>query len=138
MGAWETGSFDNDDALDWLFDLEDSADTSVISAALQDVLGKGDDYLEVPECSVGIAAAEVIAALSENPAAKLPDNAKAWIETNADLEITNLISKALKAVKLIREDSELKEVWDESADADAWYHTVDNLIERLESAKAGN
>jgi hypothetical protein len=137
MGAWETGSFDNDDALDWLFDLEDSADTSVISAALQDVLGKGDEYLETGECCVGVAAAEIVAALSENPG-KLPDNAKAWVETNADLEIGNLISKALKAVKLVRTDSELKEVWDESEDAAAWYAALDNLTARLESAKAGN
>lgn len=138
MGAWETGSFDNDDALDWLFDLEDSADTSVISAALQDVLGKGDDYLEAPECSVAIAAAEIVAALSENPSSKLPDNAKAWVETNADLEITNLISKCMKAIKLIRADSELKELWEESPDVDGWYAALDNLNERLELAKQGS
>lgn len=138
MGAWDTGSFDNDDAMDWLYDLEDSSDTSVLSAALQEVLGKGEDYLEVPECSVGIAAAEIIAALSDNASPKLPDNAKAWVENNADLELGSLITKSLKAVKLIRADSELKDVWEESEEeAAGWLAAVDNLLSRLEASKAG-
>ena len=37
MGAWDFGPFDNDDAGDWLYDLEKSSDTSVIAEALRKV-----------------------------------------------------------------------------------------------------
>lgn len=38
MGAWGPGSFENDDAMDWVTELEDYATDSLIIAALNTVI----------------------------------------------------------------------------------------------------
>lgn len=131
MGAWDIGPFDNDDASDWLFELEDSRDTSAIADALSAIIDLGEDYAEAPECSNAIAAAEVIAALRSHPAAKLPDTVQAWVEENQELEVSDLVPTAQTVVQRIRTESELKELWDESDDAGKWYATLDDLSARL-------
>jgi len=131
MGAWGFGPFDNDDAGDWLYDLERSSDTSVIADALQKVTEIGDGYLEAPDCSNAIAAAEVVAAVSGHPVANFPDNAKPWVEAHRTLVVANLVPNALAALQRIRSNSELKELWDESKEATKWYATFDDLAQRL-------
>jgi hypothetical protein len=42
-----------------------------------------------------------------------------------------MISLALRAVVRIKTDSELKELWDESANPSEWYAAVGNLESRL-------
>jgi Domain of unknown function (DUF4259) len=79
MGAWGVGSFDNDDAADWLNDqLRRSADLRPIQTAL-DAVAQLDPtgYLEAPEASAAVAAAEVVAALAGDPAANLPSDVTA-------------------------------------------------------------
>ena len=90
MGAWGHDSFDNDDAGDWQCDLVDSSDMSAIAEALNGVTDDAEDYIEAPECSMAIAAAEVVAALHGNPSATLPDDAQAWVKgkPQPDAEIT--------------------------------------------------
>jgi hypothetical protein len=74
MGAWDAGSFDNDDAADWLADFCDGPDGERITGALSTVAEMdAGEYLEAPECSVGLAAAEVVAALKGVPD---PDSAR--------------------------------------------------------------
>lgn len=73
MGAWAHESFENDDAMDWVGDLLKSDGTGSIAVALDQVLAVGDDYLEAPDASMGLAAAQVVAALMGKPAAKLPE-----------------------------------------------------------------
>jgi hypothetical protein len=63
MGAWDIGPFDNDDAADWLYVLEESSDVSTIAAALGVITDIGDGYLEAPDCSNALAAVEIVAAL---------------------------------------------------------------------------
>lgn len=43
MGAWGYGSFENDDALDWLAELED---VSQLEEALDAVITNGGEYIE--------------------------------------------------------------------------------------------
>ena len=61
MAGWATGSFENDNAQAWLPQL-----TSLSVEDLQLLLSRAadnTDYLEAPEASVAVAAAEAIAAL---------------------------------------------------------------------------
>lgn len=61
MGAWGTGSFENDDAADWVAGLDAISPeelTRILIAAADD-----PEYLEGPAASVAVAAAEVVAAL---------------------------------------------------------------------------
>lgn len=133
MGAWDFGPFDNDDASDWLYELEPSSDTSVIAAALAVVIDADDDDLEAPDCSNALAAVEIIAALRGHPIAKLPDNAQEWVDANRGLDVTSLVPTAHVVIQRIRTNSELKELWDESEDAAKWYATLDDVSSRLKA-----
>jgi Domain of unknown function (DUF4259) len=132
MGAWGSDSFENDDAADWIGDFCDDPNAEQISAALSAVAEMdGGEYVEAPECSVAIAAAEVVAALSGAPNAGLPDYAKqcvSGLNIGAD---PALVALALKAIARLKSDSELKELWDESGEPDEWYSAVENLEQRL-------
>ena len=133
MGAWDFGPFDNDDASDWIYELEETSDTSLIVETLAAITEADADDLETLDCTNAIAAAEIVAALGGNPYANLPDEAKAWIEENEGLDATPLVPDALTAVKRIRTNSELKDLWDESKDAAKWYASLDDLTTRLKA-----
>ncbi len=130
MGTWGFEAFDNDDASDWLYDLEESTDTSVIAAALEAVTENEGDDLEAPDCWCALAAAEIVAALRGHPPEKLPEEAQAWVDKRDGTDVSELVPSALQVIERIRTDSELKELWDESGGAD-WYASLDNLAARL-------
>jgi hypothetical protein len=131
MGAWGFGPFENDDAGDWLYELEESPDASVILTALSQVAESGEEYLEAPEACNALAAAEIVAALNGHPLADLPENASAWVDEHEEIVSADLIPPALAAIERVRKQSELKELWDESKDAAKWYATLDDLVKRL-------
>ena len=80
MGAWGSGSFKNDDAMDWVWTLEGDTDGSVLRATLTPVAETSpDDYLEAPDACCALAAAEVVAAGSGTPAIGLPEEVNRWV-----------------------------------------------------------
>lgn len=115
MGAWGHNTFDNDDAADWIADLEDTSDMSAILDALNGVTDDADDYIEAPECSNAVAAAEVVASLNGNASPDLPDAVRGWI-AGKPTPGAELNSKAHTALDVVLSDSELKELWEENAD----------------------
>jgi hypothetical protein len=135
MGAWGPGSFENDDALDFVVGLERDG-AAAIRLALEVVTGLGArDYLEVPQASAAIAASEVVAAARDGERSRLPQTAQDWLgghgESLADPQFAAL---AHRAVERILTQSELKELWDEGdagAQSDAWVNGVRQLIARL-------
>ncbi len=133
-GAWDTGPFDNDDALDWVWELSDSNDLSVIERALQ-AAAEESDYLEAPTASMAIAAAEVVAALSGNPGAGLPDDVVNWVKSHPIPVGDDLLKTARQAIENIKkaETSELAQLWSDSEDlATAWHADLDRLLKRLQ------
>jgi hypothetical protein len=76
MGAWGAGSFENDDAVDWLAEFCSEPGISVMLEALSVITDADEDeYLELPESCIGIAAAELVAALNGAPVSDLPHDA---------------------------------------------------------------
>jgi len=130
MGAWAAGSFDNDDAGDWVWELADAEDTSILEEAFSRIIDC-DGYLEAPDCSIGIAAAEVVAALSQRPAGTLPDEVVAFVARIGSPPLDELISSALRALQRVRTKSELQELWDESDSSSQWHEAVAELESRL-------
>jgi hypothetical protein len=131
-GAWESGSFDNDDALDWAGECARSKGPSLISTALNAALVAG--YLEAPECSAAVAAAEVVAASKGNASKSLPKELSSWLAQQKKLEIANLAPLATKAVLRILNGpkSELQELWMENKkDFPVWKSQMQGLIARL-------
>ncbi len=129
MGAWELGHFGNDDALDWIGDLEASGQPA-IDEALGCATDSAADYIEEPECCVTLAAAEVVAALLGKPATDLPDGVRAWVAGKASPD-EQLVSRALAATEAVLSESELKDLWQESDHFEKWAESVKNLQARL-------
>jgi hypothetical protein len=131
MGAWGIGSFQNDDALDWVAELEDSRGLKVVKAALREVVDAGDGYLEITPASRGVAAAEVVAGLNDAPGDDLPEEVENWIEEQRGRSNADLSALALEVLMRIRTKCELYELWMEAADGKSWLEGITKLEERL-------
>ena len=134
MGTWSIEPFGNDDAADWAAELEESNDPSLIQEAINAILAVGDEYLEAPDATVAVAAIDVLARIAGNfgELTSYTEALDSWVE---GLEFTpdpELIDKALKALdRILAEDSELRELWEESDEFDAWKTSMQALRERV-------
>lgn len=129
MGAWGIGNFDNDDAADFLGNLGDSK-VSDIKSLLSKVIAQ-TGYVEAPESSVAIAAAEVIAALKGAPSSEAPKQISRWIEQTKPRADAEAVTLALRLISRIKVDSELKDLWEEAGRLDEWQDRVEDLVQRL-------
>ena len=131
MGVWGFGIFENDESLDWIYDLADAGSLARVSAALDVVIRNRNEIPEVSDCRIALAAAEIIAALHGDPSPDLPEEAEEWIGDKI-LENENLRAKAEDAVGIILRNSELKEKLEHSLNFDKWQIRIQNLQKRLE------
>lgn len=133
MGAWGSGTFEDDNAADWAEDFVDEPRRELLESTLRAAINPAEGYLEAPESSMAIAAAEVIAALRGVPHDSLPDELQDAIADNTIAADKELVELAIQAVTRIQTDSELKELWDEAEEeeARAWQASVQDLEERL-------
>jgi Domain of unknown function (DUF4259) len=137
MPGWGPGSFENDDAQAWLATLAsqavDDLHVPLVRAA------NNDDYLETPESSVAIAAAEAVAALKKVPAAILPKEIAEWVRRvtsqTTDTSIPELAALAVRAVHRVRTNSELKDLWLEADGLNEWSANLRDLESRLAEAR---
>lgn len=128
MAGWGTGSFENEDAQNWLGQLS--------SLGMDDlkkifVRAGGLDYLEAPEASIVVAAAEVLAALRGAPSETLPREIADWIGTTKVSSDPELRELAARAVDNVRRNSELKDLWLEAEGLNEWSATLRDLQKRL-------
>jgi hypothetical protein len=131
MGAWGAGSFENDDALDWVAELEESRGTKLVKKALREVMDAGDGYLEADVASRGVAAAEVVAGLNDAPGDDLPEEVENWIEEQRDRTTVDLSPLALEVLARVRTKSELWDRWHEKPESKSWVEGISKLEERL-------
>jgi uncharacterized protein DUF4259 len=129
-GAWGSGSFENDDALDWAKEFEEKPTMAFVVASLKRVTGDG--YIEAPEASAAIAAAEVVAAAAGKPSPTLPTGVAAWAAKQSRSDATAQLPLARQAVARVArgERSELRDLWQES-NAGAWQAAISDLENRL-------
>lgn len=134
MGAWGSGAFENDDALDAVGDLVDGTfELDELRAALD------ADYLEAPDGSVALALVEVaLATLGRtDPAAELDEVDIRLLATQFDDAAYELILQV--AERALRPDaSELYELWEEAGEDDLaeWRATAAASVEQLRAAIA--
>lgn len=134
MGTWSYESFGNDDACDWAAQLVEQNDLSFVESTLDALLAVGDEYLEAPEASEAIAAAEVVARLrgnfgDEDASSK---DVNAWVKGVKLQPSSVLLDKACRALdRILTEPSELMELWEESENSGAWYAAVKELKARV-------
>ncbi len=132
MGAWGSGAFENDDALD-------AVDALVEGTFELDELREAVDggYLEAPEGSVAIALVEVaLAALGRiDPPAALDEVDIRLLSTQLDDNAYELILRA--ADRAVRPDgSELYELWEDAGEDELaeWRSAAVAAIEQLRAA----
>ena len=126
MGAWGSGSFDNDDALDWAAEI-DGLDVLTVERAL---LTARFETPAVEAGSVGVAAAAVVAAAIDGRTEDLPPELRDWT-LERQVALAGLRDDALDALRSIRSDSELRDLWTESGELSDWTASVDALVARL-------
>jgi Domain of unknown function (DUF4259) len=135
MGAWDHTTFGNDDACDWGGDLRSHEELSFIEETLDTVIDSGENYLEAPESSQAIAAAEVVARLQghfgiRNPYTEPVDK---WVAAHPLIVPASLARKAQAALdRILTRPSELLELWEESHDFDSWKETITELKSRIQ------
>ena len=136
MGAWGIGTFENDDAVEWLDELQASADSSVLQTTLEET-ENGEEYLEAPEGIHILCAGEIIAGLQGQSAPDLPDEARDWMQEHKLLDVSSLIPIATRKIDQVLDNgSELRELWQENeADYRTWRENVLALKARLSSTE---
>ena len=132
MGAWGSKTFENDDASDWLGAFE-SEGAPAIESALKAVLElDANDYIQATEAACALAACEVVAAAKDGEVARLPEEAhSALLEHKDDVNDGEFGKRAVRALQRIKRNSELKDLWEEAGDAEAWSDEMLELIERV-------
>jgi hypothetical protein len=135
MGCWAIDAFGNDDAADWAYGLEERSDLSLVESTLDKVLAVGNgEYLEAPYATEALAAIEVVARLQghwgeRNAYTETVDN---WVEKTKLKPSKALVQKAHQAIeRILSEQSELRELWQDTEEFDAWRASVEDLKARV-------
>jgi hypothetical protein len=135
IGAWGELAFDNDEANDWAYGLEDVDDLSLVESALAEVEELGDEYVDREVGCNALAACEVLARLRGNPGYTNAYTRKVddWVAAHPVDPSPALLARAAAAIdRVLGDESELPEVWAESGAA-AWRAAVSDLRRRLVS-----
>jgi hypothetical protein len=135
MGAWGVGSWDNDDACDWVYELVESKDLSPVIEALRAVTDPDDAYLESPVCRLALAAAEIVAAAAGGPGTGLPEEIEEWLDELSPNIDPKTRKWALSAVETVGREGELFELWRESDSFQEWREAVAALQSRLKALR---
>ena len=135
MGCWAIDAFGNDDAIDWSYGLEECSDLSLVERALDKVLAVGNNYLEATDASEALAAIEVVARLQgnwgeRNSYTETVDN---WVKTTGIKTNRTVSEKSHRVIdRILAEQSELKELWQETDEFEAWRDSVQALRARVQ------
>ena len=132
MGAWGPGNFENDAALDWLYDFGEN-DFRLIDRTLAGVAAmQAVDELDADEASEVLAAAECVAAAAGFPPDDPPEELAEWLAENSPMPVTpEYVALGREAVARVLAKSELWELWLESDEYGEWETAVANLQSRL-------
>ncbi len=131
MAEWGPGIYENDDAMDWIYDLLDSGGLSRVKKALDVVEQERVDSAEAADCRIALAAADLVAALDGDINPNLPSEAEEWIAL-INRSASGLRPKAENVVRLIQKDSVLRRDMNKKGVLKEWEQQMDALIKRLE------
>jgi hypothetical protein len=131
MTFWDTGSFEHEDALMWVSELEETEDFQILAEAFETVLDQDGETPDEIDCVIAICAAEVVAGLLGSPADELPVEVLVWLEDKHE-PAEELIQMARSSLKVVLRDSSLKQLWRERDAFPEWMDTIQDLTSRLE------
>jgi hypothetical protein len=138
MGAWGHGHFEDDSALDFMGDVEESSNPKkIIDGAFDTALSA--EYIDADDGNAVIVAATYIDRQLNGTKFSYDDQREpldvdTFPERHPDIDFSDLKKKSVLALKrILTEDSELNELWRENEeDYPSWRQGVEQLIHRLE------
>ncbi|KAA6430575.1 DUF4259 domain-containing protein [Agrococcus sediminis] len=113
MGTWGSGPFENDEAADWVYELEDAEDVEAL--LLETFASTTAAGADAAEASRAVGAAAWL--LSGLPGESRPDIEWQGSPPALTEELRTAARAALDAV--LADDSEWRELWEEAGDDDA-------------------
>jgi hypothetical protein len=134
MGAWGHRPFDNDTTNDWAYDLEDVDDLSVVEAAFDALEAVGPEFLDAEVACNTLGACEVLARLLGHPGYTDAYTKKVdkWVAAHKIKPPPALLKRASTAIdRILGGDSELRELWEDSDQADNWRAAIEDLRARM-------
>ena len=135
MGAWGTGIFDDDTAMDFLNELTDSKDPlKLMKSALEDA--RATKYLEYDGGQSALVASAITDAILNGTRHAVDlDELDTLVAKHKAADVLPLKSLAGAAVRqVLSEGSELRELWaDNVDDYPKWRENLESLARRLDS-----
>lgn len=139
MGAWGVGVFECDGALDLLGDIVDNGPKVVVrtidAVMPSGLLGrfKKVEIIEAFDGEAVLAVGEVIAFLGGRPITDPPELLASAADRCRGKLPAGIAARAIAAIARVRDgsNSELRDLWIDSGELDAWIHVVDDLLNRL-------
>lgn len=131
MGAWGTGSFENDHAADFMIDVLDSGDLSLIREVLDNVL-TSTEYVEAPDAELAIVAAEIVAAARGRAslAALQEEGLADWVARIRPAVDDDPLRQCRDALaRILGDNSGLREAWEATGSAHAWRASLVELAD---------
>lgn len=133
MGAWGTGHFENDDAMDLIGEVQGPDDLDrVLRAAAE----SEDASIDASIATEAMAAADIVAAMMGRPADDCPAELTKRLGTFG-APAPALVRLATESVSRVLMESELVDLWAESDEVEAWNLSVTGLIARLDTMGPG-
>ncbi len=135
MGTWGVGPFQNDVAMDWFSELEETTSFSVIRRKIEEVIT--EDYLDADLVCEAIASIAIIVAIKTDDDSLVPEFETSSLENLRNLFLkkidNNIVTLIEDALGILRrtEDNELFDLWTEEELEDDWLEELDNLEEAL-------
>src|SRR5471032_42773 len=134
MATWAVDAFGNDFALDWAEDLQELNNMDAVEDTLNNALDNGGDNLEAPFAAEALVAIEVIARLQGHWGERTEESAgvDAWVGQRPQKARPDLAEKAHRVIeRVLSERSELRQLWADSDDYEAWRASVLELKSRV-------
>lgn len=129
MGAWGYKNFENDTAIDWFAELEESLDKELVIPYLTKILNE-TDFIDDEESFITLAVLEGL-----NGRLKLisTDYILPQLESVDTILLAQMVIKAAKKILFFKEHSEVRELWEESDEYYQWFNYQVSLIMKLDN-----
>ncbi len=132
MSAWGVSNFENDTALDWVGKIVKQKDINGITNSIDKfVNGFNAEETTLINCSKFLTIAEILAGLLGSPAEDFPEELTDWIESKYINIEQSIIDTALEGVRLLMNESEVREMYLDSGYFSSWEKAQKNLMKRL-------
>lgn len=132
MNVWGVGSFDNDAGAAFAHEVtQDGA--FALAEAFDVALDPDTDFLAAEEGHRAMAAAEILAAVLTGETSAITDaGLRVWVQGAPRGDLLPLRDVAREALaRVLGPDSELPDLWEDTADAQAWRESVTRLRQAL-------